>query len=269
MTEILDWTQKFAFGGPRPESKIRNIFIHTTENQWTTRAEDVALYQIRSQSGSYHRLVDRNKVVICNTDDWLTWSTGNYGNDIGLHLSFVAYAASTREQWLAEERAHGTITRAAEQVAAWSKKHNIPLVAVDGAGLRAGTRGVSTHNAARVWGNTDHTDPGAGFPMDVLLEKAKNLQSQAPTAKKEDEMFTDKDREKLDRIHHELTHRFDSRADLDAQKPTPFKDTAIGYALEADKKLELAPGTKLATAFDALTGVLKQIRDDIQELKKR
>ena len=50
MTEILDWTQKFAFGDPRPESKIRNIFIHTTENEWTTRAEDVAAYQIRSGS---------------------------------------------------------------------------------------------------------------------------------------------------------------------------------------------------------------------------
>lgn len=260
MTEILDWTQKFAFGGPRPESKIRNIFIHTTENQWTTRAEDVALYQIRSQSGSYHRLVDRNKVVICNTDDWLTWSTGNYGNDIGLHLSFVAYAASTREQWLAEERAHGTITRAAAQVAAWSKKHNIPLVAVDGAGLRAGTRGVSTHAAARVWGTTDHTDPGAGFPMDVLLEKAKNFQTSPPETKKEDDMFTDKDREKLDRIHHELTHRFDSRADLDAKKPNPFKDTAIGYALEADKKLELAPGTKLGDALDRLATELAEIK---------
>lgn len=105
--------------------------------------------------------------------------------------------------------------------------------------------------------------------MDVLLEKAKNFQKPAPETQKEDDMFTDKDREKLDRIHHELTHRFDSRADLDAKKPNPFKDTAIGYALEADKKLELAPGTKLATAFEALTGVLKQIRDDIQELKKR
>lgn len=260
MPEILDWTQKFAFGGPRPESKIRNIFIHTTENSWNVRAVDVAAYQIRSQTGSYHRLVDRTKVVICNTDDWLTWSTGNYGNDIGLHLSFVAYAASTREQWLAEERAHGTISRAAEQVAAWSKKHNIPLVPVDGAGLRAGTRGVSTHNAARVWGNTDHTDPGAGFPMDVLLEKAKNFQKPAPETKKEDDMFTDKDREKLDRIHHELTHRFDSRADLDAKKPNPFKDTAIGYALEADKKLELAPGTKLGEAFDRLATELAEVK---------
>lgn len=259
MTLVTDWSQRFNFGGPRSEHKIRNIFIHTTENPFTSRAEDVATYQINSESGSYHRLVDQNKILICNTDDWLTWSTGNYGNDIGLHLSFVAYAASTRAQWIEEEKQHGTISRAAEQVAAWSKKHNIPLVEVDGNGLLAGRRGVSTHNAARVWGNTDHTDPGSGFPMDVLLAKAARPNS-TPQPKKVDDMFTDKDRALLERVHHELTHRFDSRADLDAKKPNPFKDTAIGYALEADKKLELAPGSKLAEAFDHLAAELAEVK---------
>lgn len=264
MTLVTDWSQRFNFGGPRSEHKIRNIFIHTTENPFTSRAEDVATYQINSESGSYHRLVDQNKILICNTDDWLTWSTGNYGNDIGLHLSFVAYAASTRAQWLEEEARHGTISRAAEQVAAWSKKHNIPLVEVDGNGLLAGRRGVSTHNAARVWGNTDHTDPGSGFPMDVLLAKASRPNS-TPQPKKVDDMFTDKDRALLERVHHELTHRFDSRADLDAKKPNPFKDTAIGYALEADKKLELAPGSKLAEAFDHLAAELAEVKSLLQK----
>lgn len=259
MSQIVDWSLRFNFGQPRNTSRIRNIFIHTTENPFTSRAEDVANYQISSESGSYHRLVDQNKILICNTDDWLTWSTGNYGNDIGLHLSFVAYAASNRAQWIEEEKQHGTISRAAEQVAAWSKKHNIPLVEVDGNGLLAGRRGVSTHNAARVWGNTDHTDPGSGFPMDVLLAKAARPNS-TPQPKKVDDMFTDKDRALLERVHHELTHRFDSRADLDAKKPNPFKDTAIGYALEADKKLELAPGSKLAEAFDHLAAELAEVK---------
>lgn len=50
MTQIVDWSQRFNFGAPRPERKIRNIFIHTTENPFTSRAEDVATYQINSQS---------------------------------------------------------------------------------------------------------------------------------------------------------------------------------------------------------------------------
>lgn len=262
MSQVIDWSQRFQFGQPRPTAKIRNIFIHTTENPFTSTAEGVANYQISSESGSYHVLVDQSKRLICNTDDWLTWSTGNYGNDIGLHLSFVAYAASTRAQWLEQEEKFGTISRAAEQVAAWAKKYSIPLVEVDGAGLRAGRRGVSTHNAARVWGNTDHTDPGSGFPMDVLLAKA----SQPTTPpKKETDMFNDKDRELLNRVHHELTHRFDSRADLDAKKPNPFKDTAIGYALEADKKLELAPGTKLSEAFEHVLAELAEVKSLLQK----
>lgn len=270
MNQILDWSQRFGFGAPRPTSKIRNIFIHTTENSFATPAENVASYQIRSQSGSYHQLVDRSKVLIENTDDWLTWSTGNQGNDVGLHLSFVAYSASTREDWLAEERNHGTITRAARQVAAWSNKHNIPLVHIDGSGLLAGRRGVSTHDAARVWGGTDHTDPGKNFPMDVLLATAEKLKTNPAQSapKKEDDMFTNEDRKKLDRIYFELTHQFESRVDLDAGKKVPFKDTAIGYALEADKKLELAPGSKLADAFNTLTAMVKELQTEVNELKK-
>lgn len=268
MSTILDWSQKFGFGAPRPVSKIRNIFIHTTENSFATPAENVASYQIRSQSGSYHQLIDRSKVLIENTDDWLTWSTGNKGNDVGLHLSFVGYARSTRAQWLEEEKNYSTISRAAARVAAWSTKHNIPLVYVNGGGLLAGRRGVSTHDAARAWGGTDHTDPGAGFPMDVLLEKAEKIKNPPQAAQKADDMFTNDDRKKLDRIHFELTHRFDSRADLDAGKKVPFKDTAIGYTLEADKKLELAPGTKLAEAFNTLTGMVKELQAEVKELKK-
>lgn len=268
MNQVIDWSQKFGFGAPRPVSKIRNIFIHTTENSFDTPAENVAAYQIRSQSGSYHQLVDRHKVLIENTDDWLTWSTGNQGNDVGLHLSFVGYARSTRAQWLEEEKNHGTITRAAAQLAAWSKKHVIPLVFIDSRGLLAGRRGVSTHDAARVWGGTDHTDPGVGFPMDVLLDKAEKIKNNPQAAQKAQSMFTDDDRKKLDRVHFELTHRFASRADQQAGVERPFEDTAIGYALEADKKLELVPDSKLAIAFDTLIALAKQIQEDIKELKK-
>lgn len=257
----VDWSQRFGFGQPRPTNQIRDIFIHTTENQPSTRAEDVAQYQINSESGSYHRLVDRTKTLIANTDNWLTWSTGNYGNDIGLHLSFVAAAAMTRQAWLDEEKQYGTITRAAHSVAEWSTKYQIPLVPVDGAGLKTGKRGVSTHNAARVWGNTDHTDPGSGFPMDVLLARAADIQRPIPR-KEPDMSFTDEDRKKLEAVYHELTHRFASRVDLDAKRERPFTDTAIGYALEADRKLELADGTKLGAA-------LKSIASDLEAIKAR
>lgn len=252
MPKILDWHMKFNFGGPRSTSAIRNIFIHTTENDPSATAEAVADYQLRTKTGSYHELVDRAKVLIENTPEWVTWSTGNVGNDIGLHLSFVARAAMTRAQWMAEEANHGTLTRAARRVAKWCKDFNIPAVFVDGPGLLAKKRGVSTHSVARVWGGTDHWDPGTGFPMDHFLTLVNKELNPPPTvAEKETNTmsFTDADRKMLQRIHHELTHKFESRVDLANGKEPAFRDTAIGYALETDRKLELAEGTKLHAAF--------------------
>lgn len=198
--QILDWSARFGFGSPRPVDLIRNIFIHTTENAFGTPAENVANYQLRTETGSYHYLVDNAKLIRENTDDWLTWSTGNKGNDIGLHISFVAYAHYTRAQWLEQRR---MLDRGAWQVARWCRTHKIPPVFVDRHGLLRGERGISTHDAARVWGGTDHTDPGAGFPMDVFISLVKkHLAAADQPAKKEPSPMT---------AFHQITERFKSR----------------------------------------------------------
>lgn len=234
---MIDWAHKFLFGEPRPVSQIRQIFVHTTENAFSSSAADVAAYQLREENGSYHYLVDRRDILRENTDDWLAWGTGNRGNDLGLQISFVAYAKSSREEWLAEEERFGTLSRAAGVMATWCRRYDIPPRDLSVAQLRAEARGISTHNAARLaWGYTDHTDPGAGFPMDVLLDL---IRRQLAGGENGDTVsFTDDDRAKLDRIHHELTHRFESREDLANKVDEPFRDTMIGYVLEADRKLE-------------------------------
>ncbi len=168
---IVDWHQRFNFGGPRPVSNIRVIYIHTTENDFGTPAENVANYQINSQSGSYHTLVDSEKLLIENTPDWITWSTGNSGNDHGLHISFVRWARATRQQWLDQPR---MLEMGAWQVAQWVKQFGIPVRFINGSQLKAGKWGISTHNEARALGGTDHTDPGQGFPMDHFLGLVNN-----------------------------------------------------------------------------------------------
>ena len=56
--------------------------------------------------------------------------------------------------------------------------------------------------------------------------------------------FTEADRKMLREVHHELTHRFDSRYDLDRLKAGEitedevYKETMIGYALNTDRKVE-------------------------------
>lgn len=243
---ISDWSQRFGFGSPRSTSAIRLIIIHTTENAPSTPAENVATYQINSQSGSYHVLADRQKLLVENTDDWVAWQTGNKGNDVGLGLSFVARAAMTRAEWLQEEKIYGTITRAAWKVAEWSLTHGLPLAELTPADVRAGAKGITTHNVTRLaWGGTTHTDPGDGFPMDVLIREAKTFTAPPTQQKAIDMALTDDQAKKLDRIYHELTHRFQSRFDLDAHKRGEiaeadiFDDTLAGYVLENNRAGEI------------------------------
>lgn len=166
---VVDWSQKFGFGEPRSTKQIRTIVLHTTENTVGTPAENVANYQINSQSGSYHYLVDTKKLLRENTDGWLTWSAGRTSNLNGLHLSFVAQARLTRSQWLLQNT---MLDMGAWQVARWVELYGIPVRFIKGEQLARGSWGITTHyETTRAWHETDHTDPGQGFPMDIFLQK--------------------------------------------------------------------------------------------------
>lgn len=166
----LDLSASFNFGGPRSTSALQRVVIHTTENSFGTPARNVAEWQARTETGSYHYLVDTNGTrVRCNTDDWTTWSTGNNaGNLYGLNLSFVGYASSTRAQWLAQDK---MLRAGATVVADWCKKYSIPVTKVTTG------RGICGHGDLVPFGGTDHTDPGPNFPWDVFISYVKAAQS--------------------------------------------------------------------------------------------
>lgn len=177
--KIIDWSSRFDFGSPRSTSNLQAVFIHTTENRIGTPAENVANYQIGAKNGSYHYLADDSgKLLRENTDDWVAWGTGNRGNDVGLHISFVANAALTRAQWIANMP---MLRAAAWQVARWCRAYGIPARYVTPDQLRAGIKGISTHDGARLaWGVTDHTDPGPNFPMSTFINMVQKELNPAP-----------------------------------------------------------------------------------------
>lgn len=168
----IDLHHLISFGRPTPLPKKR-IIVHTTENTPGTSSRAILDYQVRTRTGSYHRLVDASgKITLANTDDWQTWSVGNKGNDIALHVSCVAQAKMTREQWLAQPKMLEGVARV---IAYWARTYDIPLVKLSRAELGAGKHGVAGHLEAQVWGNTDHWDPGYHFPYDVVLNRAKEI----------------------------------------------------------------------------------------------
>lgn len=257
MPNVMDISHKFQFGRPRPTSGLVGIAVHTTENPITSRAIDVAEWQASSQTGSYNEVVDsKQNVVICNTDDWQVWATGNKGNDILLHLSFVARASMTRAEWLAQLPMLDT---GAQRAARWVKKYNFPVKKVTVSNLP----GFVGHADTRVWGGTDHTDPGVNFPWDVFLDLVKkHVTGTAPkpdTESKEPTAMTDEQSQKLNRVHHELTHEFQSRyTDADNNR-SRFRDTAIGYALENDAKLTRLTDQILPRVEAKLDTIIQQL----------
>lgn len=186
-----DLSDRFTFGNQRGPESIQGVCVHTTENSDVAYATGVAEYQILTQSGSYHVIVDSHgQIVRCNTDDWVTWSSGNKGNNVLLHIAVVGHAAWSRAEWLRHDIALAAV---AKYLAYWSRRYGIPLVKITPDQLKAGVRGVVGHvDTGRAWGGTDHTDPGPDFPYGDVLAMAHAFKvggvvgKPAPTSKDKD-----------------------------------------------------------------------------------
>lgn len=175
----IDLRHRITFGRSTKGPK-RIIITHTTENQLGTPAANIVDYQVRTRSGSYHRLVDASALItLANTDDWQVWATGNIGNDVALHVSIVWWAKTDRPTWLSQPALLHAVARV---YAYWSRTYDIPLRKLTRAELADFTPGVAGHLEAQVWGNTDHWDPGYHFPYDVVLEMARRINAQPAAA---------------------------------------------------------------------------------------
>ena len=64
---------------------------------------------------------------------------------------------------------------------------------------------------------------------------------------------------KIDAVHHELTHRFQSRYRDAAGVQSSFRDTAIGYALENDAKLTRLMDDELPEIKAALAEIKRAV----------
>lgn len=214
-----DRSMEFGFGRWINPANLVGVCIHTTESAPGATADDVTSYQVRSRTGSYNVMVGQDGLrILQNTDDWETWSTGNQGNQILLHLCFVARAAWSRDDWLAQDR---MLRAGATVVKHWCDTYGWPVEKVDAWHLP----GVLGHADTRVWGGTNHTDPGPNFPWDVFLDMVRT--GGAPDESEDD--MTPEQSSKLDRVHFELTERFQSRVE-----GSEYRDTLVGYALNTD-----------------------------------
>lgn len=169
-----------AHSGWRDTSKLLWGLFHTTENSDSTPPDNVANWQLdTSNESSYNVLFGTDgRTVRSNDDDYSPWSVGMPGNRLAVHASAIGYASRTREQWLKFPAQIEALARWAADV---HQRHGIPLRWLT----------VDQVRAQREKGFTDHatywqaigrgqnmpvrTDPGAGFPADVILTRAAEI----------------------------------------------------------------------------------------------
>jgi len=98
------------------------------------------------------------------------WTQGN-ANPYCLSLELCAYASWSRSTWLNQKAV--LIDNAAEWVRYCVDKYNIPWTVLnDYQAQDPNVRGICEHVNFGSWGSGHH-DCGSGFPMDVVIDKAK------------------------------------------------------------------------------------------------
>ena len=155
-------------------SRPRLLVVHTFEGQDldVRRMMDYQSGRLPHQrTGSYHVVIDAaGQSGRENDNEFIPWAAGWNGNRIGLHASLAGRAAFTREQWLARG---AQLAELARWLAHESREQAIPLRKVIGVGDPA-VRGVCGHaDISQAYPrDTNHTDPGGGFPWDHVLSLA-------------------------------------------------------------------------------------------------
>ncbi len=177
----------YHHSGARIQQSIRYIVLHSTEGP---TAEGAASYFMSPDSGGSANLVVDDRSCYRSLGDFVVpWGAPPL-NANGFHIEQAGYAAWSREDWLAHEE---TIVRAAYKAALRCRWYKIPPRLLDVAALERdfGTLpvtgdsnttsipyrpgplegGIVTHaTISAAYRQSDHTDPGAGYPADVFMQ---------------------------------------------------------------------------------------------------
>lgn len=147
------------------------ITFHNTSNARNASARDEATYAKRRTDASAHFYVDKTEIIqALNTDLGAGHAGSGWPNKHCIAYEITGQNSWSRERWLKDVAWKAM----AAQVARDCKRWDIPARWLTVAELKAGERGFSTHDDCRkAFGGTNHTDPGANFPKQHLIDLLK------------------------------------------------------------------------------------------------
>lgn len=158
-----------------PNKPIARIVIHSTVSPCEAGgARKIGAY-FRSQTsgGSAHYIVDPGEVVQSVFDGVIAWHAPPNQHSIGIEMCDMpgpppsrpmsaAWWRRFRKSWRWARPAQARmLERTAKLTAQLCLAYDVPAVYVDAAGLRAGRRGITTHNeVSTAFEQSTHWDPG-------------------------------------------------------------------------------------------------------------
>jgi hypothetical protein len=157
---------------------VRLLVVHTSEgSEGPTSAENLCSFMTLpgdrpnldgSMFGaSYHYVTDTDRVLPAVPDNVVAYAAAGANND-GIHICIPGKAAQTREQWL-DAISHGYLEQLAFVMIDKATEHKIPLLRLSVKDIQVGRSGYCGHvDISNAYHKSDHTDPGAAFPWDVL-----------------------------------------------------------------------------------------------------
>lgn len=162
--------------GTRPVSSIRYFVIHASEAPQATAAAEIVgrYFESKTSRGSTQYGIDVDSTQQYAKDNVICWGAPPL-NDSGLHVECAGKTSLGRHEWL---RVYGPMfKRLGWLIANRCKAYNIPTQVLSVSELKTrgqhpkpGHGGIVTHaTVSAAWKQSDHTDPGSGFPMDVVL----------------------------------------------------------------------------------------------------
>lgn len=120
---------------------------------------------------SAHYCIDNQTIAQSVRESDIAFHAPPNSHSIG--IEHAGYAAQTRAEWL-DAYSMAELRLSARLTADICQRHNLPVVYLTAADLRAGKRGITTHwQVSMAFKRTDHHDPGPNFPMDSYLQWVK------------------------------------------------------------------------------------------------
>lgn len=154
-------------GGNLP---VTRIVLHDAEyEEAQTGAESIAAYfQRTDKKVSAHAVSDCDSTIECVRDGDSAFHAPPNTGSLGLEL--MGFAKQTTADWLDDYGVRMLRDQAAPWVRGKAALHNIPLVWLSVEDLKAGKRGITSHNnVSLAFGLSTHTDPGPNFPIAQFL----------------------------------------------------------------------------------------------------